>query len=98
MKNTGLTEQQLAILDKACAHYPEIESYVIFGSRAKGNYKSGSDIDIALKGAGVTHRTLAALHSDLEDTTLPYFVDIVAYNYISNTALKEHIDRVGIKH
>lgn len=94
--NTGLTEQQLAILDKACARYPEIESYVIFSSRAKGNYKRGSDIDLAVKGGGVTHRTIAALHSDLEDTALPYFVDVVAYNHITNTALKEHIDRVGI--
>lgn len=92
---TGLTEQQLAILSKACARYPEIEEAVIFGSRAKGNYKPGADIDIAIKGPRVTRRTVASLHSDLEDTTLPFFVDVVAYDSITNPALKEHIDRVA---
>lgn len=95
MNGTGLTEQQLTILRKACARYPEIEDVVIFGSRAKGNYKPGSDIDIAIKGAGVTRRTVASLRSDLEDTTLPFYVDVVAYDSITNPELKEHIDRVA---
>lgn len=93
---TGLTEQQLVILWKALGRYPEIEEAVIFGSRAKGNYKPGSDIDIALKGARVTRRTAVALRSDLEDSTLPFFVDVVVYDSITNPALKEHVDRVAV--
>lgn len=93
--STGLTEQHLAILSQACGRYPEIEDAVIFGSRAKGNYKPGSDIDIAIKGPQVTRRTVAGLCSDLEDSALPFFVDVVAYDGISNPALKEHIDRVA---
>lgn len=95
--NTGLTDSQLTLLRTLCSHYPEIEKALIFGSRAKGTYKEGSDIDLAIKGKGVSHRTVTALHSDLEDSSLPYFVDVVAYETISNPALKEHIDRVGIE-
>lgn len=97
MKDTGLSEKDFAILREAIAGHPEIEEAVIFGSRAKGNYKPGSDIDIALKGASVTRRTAAALHSDLEDSYLPYFVDVIDYNTLTNDNLREHIDRVGVR-
>lgn len=94
--NTGLTTTQMETLTRACSRYPEITGVVLFGSRAKGNYKPGSDIDIAIKGSGVGRRTVASLISDLEDTSLPFFTDVVAYNAISNPELRSHIDRRGI--
>lgn len=67
---------------------------VLFGSRAKGNYKKGSDIDIAVKGP-VEKDALAQLIMAFDESLLPYFVDVVVYANLENEALREHIDRVG---
>lgn len=77
------------------SRFPEVREAVLFGSRAKGNYRPGSDIDIAVKGA-VSKNVLSALLVAFEETVLPYFVDIVVYDHIKNQALREHVDRVGI--
>ncbi|WP_228037448.1 nucleotidyltransferase domain-containing protein [Nodosilinea sp. LEGE 06152] len=81
----------------ACRQFEEIATVVLFGSRAKGNYKQGSDVDLAVKGDRVTHRTVAHLADVLnEDLPLPYFFDIVHYNSLASQPLLEHIDRVGV--
>ena len=87
--------------DRATRDYPDIAEARLFGSRAKGNYKVGSDIDIAVRFRrkdSVRRATLLnELHDRLEEELpLPYFFDLVDYNAINNSALKEHIDRVGI--
>ncbi len=71
-----------------------VREAILFGSRAKGNYKPGSDIDIAVKG-DISKDQLARLLTDFEESTLPYFVDVVVYENLKNDALREHIDRVG---
>jgi predicted nucleotidyltransferase len=77
--------------------FPEIEKAKIFGSRAIGNYKRGSDIDIAIIGNNITFGTVLRLKNYLEDSTLPYFVDILDYKSIKNQELKKHIDEKGIE-
>lgn len=77
------------------SRFSEVREAVLFGSRAKGNYKPGSDIDIAVKGP-VSKDTLSALLIAFDESLLPYFVDIVIYEHLTNKALTEHIDRVGI--
>ena len=68
----------------------------LFGSRAKGTYKAGSDIDIAIKGSNIDHKLVMALSTRLnEETTMPYFFDIVHYDGITDPELRAHIDRVG---
>jgi predicted nucleotidyltransferase len=75
----------------------EVQEAIIFGSRAKGNYKNGSDIDIALKGSDVNHNTSSNISYVLnEETQMPYRFDVLNYETISNKDLIEHIDRVGI--
>ena len=77
--------------------FDEIKQAILFGSRAKGNFKAGSDIDIAIVGEEVTFTTVARLHSRLEEEgPLPYFFDIVDYWHTTHQELKEHIDRVGV--
>lgn len=94
--NFGLRESDLDYIKEAIKKFPEIEKAVIFGSRAKGNYKPGSDVDIAIYGKNVTFDTLSGLHAMLEDYgPLPYFFDVVDYMHLENKELKEHIDRVG---
>ncbi|MDN5323646.1 MAG: uncharacterized protein PWQ67_2100 [Clostridia bacterium] len=94
--NFGLSESDLDYIIKAIRKFPEIEKAVIFGSRAKGNYKPGSDVDIAIYGENITMNTLSALHAMLEDYgPLPYYFDVVDYTHLGHKDLKEHIDRVG---
>jgi len=92
----GLLERDLKYIIEAVSKYPEIEEVIIFGSRAMGNYKKGSDVDLALKGEKVERKTVRRLSDDLnEEYPLPYFFDVVNYNDISNEELKEHIDNKG---
>ena len=93
----GLTEKDLSFITTTIAKFIEIEQAIIFGSRAKGNYKSGSDVDIAIVGEKINFTTVSKLHSILEDESpMPYLFDIVDYTHLTNDELKEHIDRVGI--
>ncbi|WP_368490092.1 nucleotidyltransferase domain-containing protein [Clostridium sp. BJN0013] len=92
----GLLERDLKYILEAVKKYSEIEEVIIFGSRAMGNYKKGSDVDIALKGEYVNRKIVCRLSDDLnEEYPLPYFFDVVNYNDISNEELKKHIDNVG---
>ena len=92
----GLSKTDCQYIKDAMAHYPEIEQAIIFGSRAKGNYKPGSDIDIALKGKILTSDIVLQLSDELEEQLpLPYFFDLLIYHSITNSELHQHIDRVG---
>lgn len=92
----GLKELDLEYIAKRISEFSEIEKVVIFGSRAKGNYKPGSDIDIAIMGDKVNFNVLSRLHSLLEDEgPMPYFIDVVDYTHLDHDELKAHIDRAG---
>lgn len=94
----GLRESEIAIIRECLSKYPEIEKATIFGSRAKGNFKKGSDVDIALYGKNVTLDTITSINYQLnEETPLIYFFDILSYNDIETKELKDHIDRVGVE-
>lgn len=92
----GISENSLSIVLSILNNRTVVEEAILFGSRAKGNYKPGSDIDIAIKGKGITKDILSALNAAFEESPLIYFVDVIAYDSITNPDLKSHIDRVGI--
>jgi predicted nucleotidyltransferase len=95
--NFGLSNKDLAYITAAIGDFAEIQRAVVFGSRAKGNYKPGSDIDIAVFGEAISFSTIARLHSRLEEEgPLPYFFDIVDFTHSEHKELKEHIERIGI--
>ena len=92
----GLLERDLKFIIKAISYYPEIDEVIVFGSRAMGNYKKSSDVDIALKGQDVNHKIVRKLSGVLnEEYPLPYFFDVLSYHEISNEELKKHIDNEG---
>jgi predicted nucleotidyltransferase len=92
----GLSEKEYAELLSLIEAQSSIEQAVLFGSRAKGTFKSGSDVDIALKGAALSHADVVNLSYALnQESCLPYHFDIIDYNTIDNAALRDHIDRVG---
>ncbi|MFA1822337.1 nucleotidyltransferase domain-containing protein [Virgibacillus oceani] len=92
----GLIESDLRYIKVALAKFNEIECGIIYGSRAMGNYKRGSDVDLAIKGKDITPNTLYKL-SDLlnEEYPLPYFFDLIHYEAVSNMNLINHIDSKG---
>jgi predicted nucleotidyltransferase len=93
----GLLDRDLEHILAAVKSLPEISQLVLFGSRAKGTYKAGSDVDLAIKGAAVSYETALKLAEILnEEKPLPYFFDVVHYEGINEPRLVEHIDRVGV--
>lgn len=92
----GLTQRDMDTINRILIEYPEVTEVHIFGSRAKGNSKPGSDIDLAIVNTGVSERTIRHLKADFEDSSLPYRVDIVDSNETIHHELKEHIQRVGV--
>jgi len=76
--------------------YSGVDQVVLYGSRAIGNYKEGSDIDLCLLGENLTLDEQFAIESDIDDLLLPYKIDLSIYKYIKNKKLIDHIDNAGI--
>ena len=93
----GITARDKNTIDRILDKYPEVELVYVFGSRAKGNFKIGSDIDLAIMNAKISARTIHNIVEDFEESSLPYFVDLVHVDAIQHQDLKEHIWRVGQK-
>ncbi|SHE28827.1 Predicted nucleotidyltransferase [Marinitoga hydrogenitolerans DSM 16785] len=91
----GLKEELLDNLIKIFSNNKKIKRVILFGSRAKGNFKNGSDIDIALYGEDLNINDIISIQVEIEKLEIPYGIDLIIYNKIDNKELKEHIDRVG---
>ncbi len=86
-------------IEKICsvlAHFPMVEKAVLYGSRAKGNFRPGSDIDLTLYGAGLDSDLRARIASELDDLLLPYTIDLSLFDALDHAGLREHIGRVGV--
>lgn len=92
----GLSEHIINKLVNLFDKNDQVEEAILFGSRAKGNYREGSDIDIALKGNKLTLKTLKKIEVQIDQLFLPYEVNLVLYHYINNPVLSDHIESVGI--
>lgn len=92
----GLSNQTLNKLKTIFKDNQKIEEAVIFGSRAKGNYREGSDVDIAVKGKQLNYQDLKQIELKTDELLLPYELNLVLFHSINNTELTEHIERAGI--
>lgn len=92
----GIAQRSFDLIIEAIKARPEIERVVLFGSRAMGNAKHGSDIDLAIAGSGVTEATASALSKELnERLPIPYYVDVVVYDDGLDEAVADHIRTEG---
>ncbi len=91
----GLSDAVITDICGVFRHFPNIDRVLIFGSRAKGVYSEGSDIDLAVMGEGLTFNQLMDINIRIEDLGLLYKVDVVDYNKNVGTPIGRHIDRVG---
>ena len=94
--NHGLTDGTVAQIHEVMARFPEVEKALLYGSRAKGNFKPGSDIDLPLVGTALTSKILGQIRGELEDGLLPYTFDVSIMAQITQTDLIDHICRVGV--
>lgn len=91
----GLPVTSVQALQSVLAWYGRVAKGDIYGSRAMGRFRPGSDIDIALRGEELTMADLLAIDREIDDLDLPYKVDLSIYHLIQDPALRDHIDRVG---
>jgi uncharacterized protein len=93
----GLKEKTIQQICGVFANYPQVEKAILYGSRAKGNYKNGSDIDLTLcGGADLTLSILYKILDEIDDLLLPYTIDLSIFLQINDPDVIEHIRRVGV--
>jgi predicted nucleotidyltransferase len=92
----GLQENNIESITAIFKKYPLIDSAVLYGSRAKGNFRANSDIDLTLKGE-LDLTALMKIETELDDLLLPYKIDLSIFHKLQNQGLIEHINRVGIE-
>ncbi len=83
-------------IQKIFDKYRAFRSIHIFGSRAIGNYKPGSDIDLVIMNESPSDREMIRIKNDFNDSSLPYAIDLITYTDLKHRELKEHIERVGV--
>lgn len=94
--NHGLSATTVAKIHGVLSQHSEVEQAILYGSRAKGNYKHGSDIDLTLTGSGLNHTLFTRIDNELDDLLLPYQIDLSLRSSLTHPALLDHIRRVGV--
>ncbi|QVL51309.1 MAG: nucleotidyltransferase domain-containing protein [Thiocapsa sp.] len=95
MLEFGLPQTTIRIIREILAKVPAVEKALIYGSRAKGNDRPGSDIDLTLIGQGLDLDTLGRIATQLDESPIPYQVDLSLFDHIDHAGLRDHIERAG---
>jgi len=91
----GLKEETITKIISVFALHPEVEKVVIYGSRAKGNYRNGSDLDLTLTGSALNNDILTKINQEIDDLNTPYLFDISIFRNLNSPDLEAHIKRIG---
>lgn len=91
----GLNEEEINSIIAVFSKYENIEQVILYGSRAKGNFKQASDIDLTLLGCNISLSQINEIESEMDELLLPYKIDISAYSQIENQNLKNEISQTG---
>jgi predicted nucleotidyltransferase len=92
----GLLRKDIDSLISILRTNTKVDKIILFGSRAKGNFDPGSDIDIAIKGQLLKLDDILESKVRIENLSLPYKIDLIIYESINEPDLISHIDRVGV--
>ena len=95
MMNYGLKQETVEKIQNTFQSFPQVEKAILYGSRAKGNYKPTSDIDLTIVGKEINLTLLHKIEFQLDDLLLPYTIDLSILHQISNPDLLDHINRIG---
>lgn len=91
----GLTQKTIDKISSVFENYSEIVEVIIYGSRAKGNFREGSDIDLTLKGINISNNILSKINQQIDDLNTPYLYDISIFEKLESLEFIEHINKVG---
>ncbi|MSP53653.1 MAG: nucleotidyltransferase domain-containing protein [Gammaproteobacteria bacterium] len=91
----GLSSDAITAIQAVLKKHPKVSKAILYGSRAKGNYRPASDIDLTLQGEQLDYAELVKIDNELDDLLLPYTIDLSIYQSIENADLIDHIKRVG---
>jgi uncharacterized protein len=92
----GLNRGTLELIRGVFTRHPLVRQVIIYGSRAKGNYRNGSDIDLTIMGEAVTLTELMKIATELDDLLLPYKIDLSLFHKLNDVDLVNHIHRAGL--
>jgi predicted nucleotidyltransferase len=95
--SVGLKPHQYQLIEDVVLNHASVIHAWVFGSRALGTYKDNSDIDIVIEGDGISLSVVAGLQDRLEQSSLPFKVDLLVKHRITSNELLAHIDTYGIK-
>ena len=93
----GLPPYAMESLKRVFAHHPAIEGVTVYGSRAKGNYRYNSDIDVMLTAPELSWSEFCQLELEIDDLLLPWKVDLALKHQVENKDLLDHVARVGVR-
>lgn len=93
----GLSDDIIRLLRGVLRAHPEVECAVIYGSRARGDYSNGSDIDLTLMGTRLTDAVLHRIAMEMDDLPIPHTVDLSIRSCLRNPALIRDIDKQGVE-
>ncbi len=92
----GLSKRHRDIISGIFSRYPEVRKVLVYGSRAKGNYRPGSDIDMTVvERSDISTQTLLRMVNDFDESMLPFTVDLSVFSRLTNPDLISHIERCG---
>ncbi|CAN5464746.1 nucleotidyltransferase domain-containing protein [soil metagenome] len=91
----GLKDETIQKMNSIFKEFNSVDKVIIYGSRAKGNFRPGSDIDLTIEGKDLNLRSLSQISIKLDDLSLPYLLDLSIKNKITKQELLDHIERVG---
>lgn len=91
----GLKKTTIDRMHDVFMKHRQITQVVLYGSRAMGNYRHGSDIDLTLIGDELTYMQLSRIETDLDELMLPYTIDLSLFHHIDNQDLVDHIKKEG---
>lgn len=91
----GLSASVIVRINAVFANHPQVMEVLLYGSRAKGIFHQGSDVDLSIIGEQVTHQQLLHIEAEIDDLLLPYKIDLSLFHHIDNSDLIGHIERVG---
>jgi predicted nucleotidyltransferase len=92
----GLDDKTIKQIISVLEKHPEIEKVILYGSRAKGNFKNGSDVDFTLVGKRLNLTIQNKMANDLDELLLPYTFDLSIYHQLSHKDLIDHIESMGV--
>ena len=92
----GLSDMVIKELQDVFRRHANIKKVLIFGSRSKGNYREGSDVDLAVIGDNIDYNLLLTISCEIDDLELLYSIDLLDYSKKVGTPIGDHINRVGL--